>query len=123
MPDFAQMVDLGFAHATERKLAQQFVERCAMQRVEMSPWLLAVAHAVHRRVIARAPGIGELRGIELDALRARDAGDFSTYAGAPVDHGAEHVEHQRLNGFELRVHRHSGFFDASSVLIIDSRWP
>src|SRR5262249_24434244 len=96
MPGAIEVVELRLAQADDAELRQQCDEVLAMQIVELRPRALAAAHLGHRRLIARPPAVGKIVPVEGITLgcqrRLRLAGD----AVAPIYHGAEHVEGQRL---------------------------
>src|SRR6185437_16304992 len=75
----------------------ELVEDHAVQLVDLRPWQLAAAQALHRRLIAAAPLLGECLPIEGDAALAAEGCQLAQDAAMPVDHGAEHVEDQRLD--------------------------
>ena len=79
----------------DAELRHQLVERRAVQVVERGPRLLALAHAVHRRVVGRAPGIHQRGPVGVDAALPAERGQLGDQAAAPVHHGAERVEHDR----------------------------
>ena len=65
-----------------------------MQLVNARPAQLAAAHALHGRLVARAPGQSQRIGINLRIERLH----FTHNAAMPVHHGAEDVEGQNLEG-------------------------
>ena len=84
---------VGLGQAVDAELGDQAVERGAVQGVERGPGLLAFAHAVHGRVVGGAPGIDQGGPVGGDALGGGVGGEVGDQAGAPVDDGAEGVEH------------------------------
>src|ERR1700722_207907 len=53
---------------------------------------------VHRCDIRAAPAIDQRGPVNVDAARSTPLGEIRDQAGAPVDHGAEHIEHQGFDG-------------------------
>ena len=84
----------------DAELADQPVQRLAMQHIERCPGAFAVPHPVHRRHIGAAPGIDQRRPVGREAACGAEIGQVLDQAAAPIDHRAEHVENQRLH-----VHR------------------
>src|SRR4029453_4946433 len=58
--------------------------------------LRVLSHLIHRGGIDRAPAVDQRDPVWLDAAFLRPFGEIRNQARAPVDHGAEHIEHQRL---------------------------
>ncbi len=84
----------GVRHVEE---LEDFVERLAMERVEVGPRPLARAYPGHRRQVPLAPGIGERATVELDATGRRDIGNLPGDPGPPVNGSTEDVEGQDLH--------------------------
>src|SRR6267378_3979002 len=97
MPGVVQMLDLLLAQSTQPERFQQIVEDHAVKRIDVRPGQLALAHAVHGRVVARAPGIGELRPVDAQAFFLREQLAFADDGAPPVDDGTEHIESQCLD--------------------------
>src|SRR5690242_9094463 len=100
MPDAVEMRQLFFVESFEGKFLEQAIEDLAMQLVDVGPALLAAHHAVHRRAVARAPGVGERRPIGFDSLARAEQLAFADDRRAPVDYCAEDVEYE---GFDHGV--------------------
>src|SRR6185437_12032394 len=103
----------------------ELVEDHAVQLVDLRPWQLAAAQALHRRLIAAAPLLGECLPIEGDAALAAEGCQLAQDAAMPVDHGAEHVEDQRLDAAaHILRHRISPCAEPPSLTTAcgESRW-
>jgi hypothetical protein len=102
VPDAVERVALVLVEHGEAEARQQVVEDRPVQPVDGRGRDLAAPHALHRRLVAGAPGVGERRPVDVDALRCRERGAVADDPGAPVDDGAEHVEdecaHARRGG-------------------------
>ena len=98
MPARGEMVQIGVGQPLDRKLLDQLFQRAPVQHVEDYIAVLGVlAHLVHRGGIDRAPAVDQRGPVGLDAALLIPFGEIRDQAGAPVDHGAEHVEHQRFH--------------------------
>ena len=75
--------------------------RC--RRIELGPRQLTGSHAVHARAVPGAPGVGELRPVHRQTLPPRQLLHFLRHRCAPVDDGAEGVEHERLDRGHLSI--------------------
>ena len=93
VPAAVDMLQIGLGQPLDAELRHQHVERGAMQPVQRRPRLLALAHAVHRRVIGRAPGIHQRGPVGVDVALAAERGQLGDQAAAPVHHGAERIEY------------------------------
>src|SRR3989441_1776292 len=97
MPGVVQLLDLLLAQSAQAERLQQIVEDHAVKLIDVRPGQLALAHAVHGRVVARAPGVGELRPVDAQAFLLRQQLAFADDGAPPVDDGAEDIESQRLD--------------------------
>src|ERR1700727_2921077 len=70
----------------------------SMQRIEndITP-LRVLSHIIHGGGIDRAPAVDESNPVGLDAPLIAPCGEVRNQAGAPIDHRAENVEHERLD--------------------------
>lgn len=75
-----------------------------MQRVDGRPGKLALAHAIHGGRVARAPGVGEGRPVDPEALALAEELALADERAAPVHHRAEHVERQGLHHYANVLH-------------------
>src|SRR5581483_2181461 len=97
VPGAIELCPLCFAEAGEAVLRQELVEDHAVEIVDARPREIAAAHALHRRLISRAPVVGEARPIGGDALLATEPLELADDAAAPIDDGAENVENESLD--------------------------
>ena len=67
-----------------------------MQHVELDEGPAAGTDFLHRRLIERAPRIGESEPVELVAARAQDTFGFTRDSRAPIHHRAEDVVEERF---------------------------
>src|ERR1700733_7028501 len=86
-----------------------------------------LSHVVHRGGINGAPAVDQGGPVGLDAACFRPFGEIVDQAGAPVDHGAEHIEHQRLHVRNIghdhsRSYCHSGMGLLAQAHNPYSRW-
>src|SRR5262249_60289915 len=84
------------AETRDAKLLHRVEEVLAVQIVELDPRPLALAHLVHRRLVARPPAVGEGMPILVVTLWPKKALRLAGNAVAPVHHSAEHIESQGL---------------------------
>jgi hypothetical protein len=88
--------------AIEAEARKQRFERGAMEHVELQPCRRVARRrlhrALHRRLVAGAPGVGERRPVDAPAFRRRHRLAFLDDGAAPVDDSAEDVEDQRADG-------------------------
>src|ERR1700722_10112079 len=88
-----------FVQPLNRKLRDQFFQRPPMQLVQYDVTALRMLpDVVHRCDIRAAPAIDQRGPVGVDAPRSTPFGEVRDQAGAPVDHGAEHIEHQGFYG-------------------------
>ena len=74
---------------------------CPVQHVKPGEGAAAGAAFLHRRLVARPPGIGEAMRVDVAAAELREEGPrLPRDALAPVDHRAEDVEDQCLDLLE-----------------------
>ena len=102
MPHVVQVPLLFLGQVLDLVLDEQLVEDHAVQRVELRPGQVALAHAVHRRAVAPAPRVGELRPVDGQPLRLAEALAFRNQRPAPVDDRAEGIEHEDAHTIRLR---------------------
>ena len=76
----------------------------------------AVAHLVHGGLIFVAPGIREGEPVERVALRLEDRLALARDRGAPVDHGAEHIEEQGFDGCGIEHEAFPRWFSVAAFL-------
>ncbi len=80
------------------ELLDQPFQRTAMQLIERHKAVFGMPpHLIHRRHISLPPGIDQRGPIGGDAVRFRPAREVSDQTAAPIDDGAEHIEHHRLH--------------------------
>jgi hypothetical protein len=91
-------------HASQAEHRQQLAQAFVVQRVERPEADLAAAHALHLRLVARAPQVGQAQPVGVQPLRRPPGAEVARDAAAPVDHGAEGVEDDGLHG----GHGHGG---------------
>src|ERR1700733_4400123 len=89
----------------------------SMQRIEndITP-LRVLSHIIHGGGLDRAPAVDESNPVGLDAALIAPCREVRNQAGAPIDHRAENVEHERL---DLRKIGHK----ASPFLLFSFRAP
>src|SRR5437867_3381277 len=104
MPCAIQMVDLVRGQPTDAELAEQSLEAHPVEIVELRPRKRTRAHALHHRLIERAPGVRELRPVDTEAPGLAERFAFADDAAPPVDDGAEDVERERAYGLEGLTH-------------------
>src|SRR5262245_21403274 len=75
-----------------------------MQPIDVDPWQLAFAHAVHGRAVAPAPPVGKCVRIDGYAFRPGYGSRFARNAAAPVHDSAENIERQCTHC--TRIDRH-----------------
>ncbi len=92
MPDPVERGALGLGHAVQPKLRQDAVQNAAVQRIHTGPAQLALAHQVHRRLVALAPG--QCKGVAIHLRMA--LGHLALDAAVPVDDRAKDVKRQNL---------------------------
>ncbi len=83
--------------AVDAETRQDALEIVPVQHVELAERDAAAAHLLHRRLVLVPPGIGEGKPVELVAGRRKNALGLARDAAAPIDHGAEDIEEQRLD--------------------------
>jgi hypothetical protein len=69
----------------------------------------ASPHSVHRRPVAGAPDLGELRRVDPQPLDARQLAHLARDRAVPVHDGAEDVERESLDFGSLNGHRYFRF--------------
>src|SRR5215831_6460396 len=97
MPGAVEMIDLRLRKALDAELDQERVEALAMEIVELRPRAPAAADLVHRRLVEPAPGVGELRPVDAETVFLAEGLALADQARAPVHHGAEDIERERLD--------------------------
>src|SRR2546421_6235652 len=95
MPCAVEMIDLLLRTPGNGEAREQAIEDRAVQAVDVLPAYLAAHDAVHGRPVAGAPGIGESRAVDAQALGGSEQLGLADDGGAPVDHRAENVEGER----------------------------
>ena len=99
MPAHGEMMQVGFIQSRDLELLDQLFQRTPVQDVEDHIAALGMlAHLVHRGGVDCAPAIHQRGPIGLDAAPLGPSGEIIDQAGAPIHHGAEHIEQQRLDG-------------------------
>src|SRR5829696_10258184 len=109
MPHLVQVVLLFFCQTLDAELHEQLFEGGAVEGIERLPGLLAAAHLVHRRLVPRAPGVGEGGPIYVEPLFSTQSYAFPDNTGTPVHYGAEDIESEGpdvLKGQALHLPRH-----------------
>jgi len=103
VPAHREVVQVGVGEARDRQLRDKFFQRLAVQRIEDHITILRIlAHHIHRRGIDRAPAVDQRGPVGLDAPLLAPCGEIVDQARAPVDDGAEDVEHQCFYGRNVR---------------------
>src|SRR5262245_53819653 len=108
MPNAVDMNLVGFAEARDRVFGQQLVEAFPMQDIEDGPGAAPGTDLFHRRLIERAPIVGEGRPIQLQPALGAEPTQILDDACPPVDHGSEHVEQEGMHGVWSGHDRSSG---------------
>lgn len=90
-------IKMGKSRLVKRRyplLCQEPFQGCPVQRIQVCPRLLPVAHSLYRRLIARPPIINQAFDI-----KARDllSPDICYQAATPINHRSEYVEKKRLH--------------------------
>src|SRR6185369_1161842 len=97
MPDPVYPLLFGFGHSRNAEFPEEAVEEHSVKRIQIHPWQFPSPDPVHRRLVAGTPDIGEPGRVDVIALRPAETGYLVDDGGAPVHHGAEHVEGERLD--------------------------
>ncbi len=85
------------SQGVDPQLCQHVVEDHPVQLIDAHPRQLPLAHPVHCRPVAIAPGVRDRRPVHLQILLFSECAAFANDAAAPVHHGTENVESQRAN--------------------------
>jgi hypothetical protein len=96
VPDPVKVILLFFGQGLDAELAEQLLERDAVEVVELRPGELAVAHPVHRGRVPAPPGVGEGRPFHVEVLVSAEFLALPDDGRAPVQDRAEHVEDERF---------------------------
>jgi hypothetical protein len=94
------MINLGGGEPGHAELIEQAIEAHPVQGIEIGPGKLAVPDPRQHRLIETSPSIGEGLPVDLQVLGPPEFLAFADDASAPVHHGSEHVEGQRLDLIE-----------------------
>src|SRR5215210_8937166 len=97
MPSLIEVVSLLFRQAFDAELFEQLFEGGAVEGVEVGPWQFAAPDPVHGRSVAAAPLVGEGGPVDIEVLLSAELLALPDHRTAPVHHGAEHVEDERLD--------------------------
>src|SRR5262249_61922509 len=97
VPCEVALVEHGLGDLLQTEAPADAFEHAAMDQVELDELDLARAHLVHAGLILRTPGVRESEPVVRIAERLEDAFGLARNAVAPIDHGAEYVEHQGLD--------------------------
>jgi hypothetical protein len=97
MPDAVEVLQLRLGERLEREFPAQLIEDHAVQLVDVGPAERALAHPRHRRLVARAPRVGELRPVHAQSLARSEDLALADDRRAPVHHRTEYVERQCLD--------------------------
>src|SRR5215472_1374969 len=111
VPGAVEVVDIRFAKTGDPELLQQLDQILAVKVVELDPRALALTHAVHRRLIARSPPVGEGMPVLVVPPRCEAALRLAGDTVAPIHHCPEYIEGQGLHVGER--HRPNSFPRAS----------
>src|SRR4051812_24731851 len=114
VPAAGEIIEVSLGEPGDAELRDQSLERRAVEDVENDIAALVMpADLVHRTGIETAPAIDQCGPVALDAAALRPYGEVVDQAGAPIDHGAEHVEHQRPDPGQIGHRRNSTSRNAS----------
>src|SRR5262245_19504052 len=102
MPGEIELVEHLRVDLLKSELRQNALEHAPMDDVELDEGNLAGAQLVHARLILRAPGVREGKPVERVSQGAQDRARLARNTIAPIDHGAEDVEHERLHAVAER---------------------
>jgi hypothetical protein len=97
VPGPAEISAYSFGHAVQAQGLQHMIEIAPVQCVELGERNRTAAHVLHRRLVARTPGVGKALAVERRAVGRKRRTGLAGYAAAPIDQGAEDVEDQRLD--------------------------
>src|SRR5205085_1346840 len=86
-----------FRQAFYAELHEQVFQGGAVEGVEVGPGDLAATHLVHRGSVPAAPLVGEGGPVYPQVLRLAELFALPDDTGAPVHHGPEDVESERLH--------------------------
>jgi hypothetical protein len=85
------------ARRIEIIMAEDDLQRFAVQHREPRPRPLTAPDRLHRRLIEPSPRVGDRGGVKsAEAVAAKKRREFARHAAAPVHHGAEHVKAEEL---------------------------
>ena len=103
MPAGVEIVQFGFAGPDDAELRGELFKRPAVQDVEREEILLGfLAHLVHRRHVGLPPRINETGPVDGEIALAAPPCEIVDKAGAPIDDGAEHIEHEGFDGYRIK---------------------
>src|SRR5579863_2425126 len=98
MPGAVEVIYSFFRYATDATLSQQLFQAFAVDIVQWLPRSLSATHLFQRRLIKTAPVICKLGPVNSsDTVGPPKFRAFANDRGAPVHHGAEYVEEERLD--------------------------
>jgi len=85
VPDAIELVAFGGAETGDLELVDERVEHLPVQLVERRPRQLAGPHAIHRGLVAGAPGVGELGPVDVQVFRAAERRALRDDRAAVID--------------------------------------
>ena len=91
------MVLLRLVQHVEVGFFEDALEYAPVQAVDIGPGQLARTHLLHRRLVTRAPGVGERGPVGAHAQFLPKLAAFTRDAAAPVHDRAEYVEGERFD--------------------------
>ena len=110
VPDAVDMSALLLGKLRKAKLRQQVTQCFVVQVIEIGPRNLAPTYTLLLRLIPASPKVCQLSPVGLDALRRSPVGQIADDAAAPVDHGAEGIKDNCLDGTQICFHKQSRQF-------------
>ena len=97
MPNLVELVALAWRELQLWMLVHHFVQHTSVQLIGIEPGQVSTTHELQPLKHGEAPHVGELRRVQLDALRLSDCRDFVANRVVPIEDGAAHVPRERLH--------------------------
>src|SRR5260370_3172701 len=88
--------------------------------LQAGPGTLAVANCFHRRLVLRAPVVGQFGPVGGQAIVAAKSLQLPDQTRAPIYHGSENVKEQSLDGHGESLAAHTG--GSGAVWLVVAVW-